>query len=197
MHGPGSAVYGPQGNGPGGYVNFVTKVPYFDGFHGDIISRWGSYLPGGQSCLNPEWVMDVGGPVNAQLAWRVSYLGREAEGYYRNTKDNTQDIFGALTWRPNEVLTVDWNVQFFTSRFNEVVGINRVTQELIDDWLYIAGPVKPINRWGDPLNSIGAFGLNANFALLDPTQSQRVHIYPWQTINSPSDSAAGKKSLLS
>ena len=193
VKGPGSAVYGPQGNGPGGYVNFVTKVPYFDGFHGDIISRWGSYLPGGQSYFNPEWVMDVGGPVNEQLAWRVSYLGREAEGYYRNTKDNTQDIFGALTWRPNEVLTVDWNVQFFTSRFNEVVGINRVTQELIDDWLYIAGPVKPINRWGDPLNSIGAFGLNANFALLDPTQAQRVHIYPWQTINSPSDSAAGKK----
>ncbi len=193
VKGPGSAVYGPQGQGPGGYVNFVTKAPYFDQFRGELISRWGTYVPGGQSYFSPEWVLDVGGPINDKVAYRVSYLGREAEGYYQNVKDNTQDLFAALTFRPTDKLTIDWNAQFYTSRFNEVIGINRVTQELIDDRIYISGPVLPNNRWGDPLNSIGAFGLNANFALLNTNLAQRVKVYPWQTINSPSDSASGKK----
>lgn len=186
VKGPGSAVFGPQGAAPGGYVNFVTKAPRFDGFQGELTTRWGTYVPGGQSYFTPEWVLDLGGPVNDRLAYRVSYLGREADGYYRNTKDNRQDIFAALTWLPTDRVTIDWNVQFYTARFNEVVGINRVTQELIDDWTYIAGPVLPNpNRpgWAAPYQ----------FALLDPAQASRVKIYPWQTLNAPSDSAAGKK----
>jgi len=193
VKGPGSAVYGPQGQGPAGYVNFVTKAPYFDSFHGDLTTRFGTYVPGGQSYFNPEWVADLGGPINDKVAYRVSYLGREADSYYRNVKDNTQDIFTALTWNATDKLTLDWNAQFYTSRFNEVIGINRVTQELIDDGIYIAGPVQPKNRFGDLLTSTGAFGPNANFALLDPAQAHRVHIYPYQTINAPFDSANGKK----
>lgn len=186
VKGPGSAVFGPQGLAAGGYVNFVTKAPRFDGFQGELISRWGTYVPGGQSYFTPEWVLDVGGPVNEKLAYRVSYLGREADGYYRNTTDNRQDLYAALTFLPTERLTIDWNVQFQTARFNEVVGINRVTQELIDDWVYVAGPVmaNPARpSWATP----------SQFALLDPAAAQRVKVYPWQTLNSPSDSAAGKR----
>lgn len=193
VKGPGSAVYGPQSQGPGGYVNFVTKVPYFDKFRGEVTTRWGTWVPDGHSYFSPEWILDFGGPVNDKLAYRVSYLGREADGYYQNVDDNTQDIFAALTYRANDKLTFDWNGQFYTSRFNEVIGINRVTQELIDDWVYIAGPVLPVNRWGDPLNSIGNFGLNANFALLNTNLASRAKVYPWQTINAPGDSAAAKR----
>jgi len=186
VKGPGSAVFGPQGLAAGGYVNFVTKAPRFDQFQGELISRWGTYVPGGQSYFTPEWVLDVGGPVNEKLAYRVSYLGREADGYYRNTTDNRQDLYAALTYLPTDRLTIDWNVQFQTARFNEVVGINRVTQELIDDWVYVAGPVmaNPARpSWSTP----------SQFALLDPSGAQRVKVYPWQTLNSPSDSAAGKR----
>ena len=186
VKGPGSAVYGPQGAAPGGYVNFVTKAPRFDAFQGEVTTRWGTYVPGGQSYFTPEWGLDVGGPISEKVAYRVSYLGREAEGYYRDTKDNRQDLFAALTWVPTEQWSIDWNAQFYTARFNEVVGINRVTQELIDDWQYIAGPVLPNpNRpsWAAPYQ----------YALLDPANAERVKVYPWQTLNSPSDSAAGKK----
>jgi iron complex outermembrane receptor protein len=191
VKGPGSAVYGPQGQGPGGYVNFVTKVPYFDAFHADVTTKFGTYVPGGQSFFNPEWTLDFGGPVNSKLAYRVSYLGREGDTYYRNTKDNTQDIFAALTYRPNDDWTFDWNAQFYTQRINEVVGINRVTQELIDDGIYNAGPVLPTTVFGDPLNSTGAFGSNSNFALLDVSKATKVHLYPYQTLNAPSDSSGG------
>ena len=33
VKGPGSAIYGPQSEGAGGYVNFTTKEPYFDHEH--------------------------------------------------------------------------------------------------------------------------------------------------------------------
>src|SRR5579871_6899322 len=35
VKGPGSAVYGPQGEGAGGYTDFVMKQPYFDAQHTD------------------------------------------------------------------------------------------------------------------------------------------------------------------
>lgn len=191
VKGPGSAVFGPQGQGPGGYVNFVTKVPYFDSFHGDLTTRLGTYVPGGQSFFNPEWTLDFGGPVNEKLAYRVSYLGREGDTYYRNTKDNTQDIYTALTWRPNETWTFDWNAQLLTQRINEVIGINRVTQELIDDRIYNAGPVLPNNKFGDPLTSTGAFGSNSSFGLLDVSKTYKTKIYPFNTINGVFDSSGG------
>jgi iron complex outermembrane receptor protein len=187
VKGPGSAVYGPQGQGPGGYVNFVTKAPYYDSFHGDVTFRSGAFVPGGQSYFSPEWVLDLGGPISDKVAYRVSYLGREAEGYHQNVKDNTQDFFAALSYNPNEKLSFDWNAQFYTSRFNEVIGINRVTQELIDDRIYLSGPVQPNNVFGGAITS-GPF-----FALLDPTLARRVKVYPYQTINAPFDIATAKK----
>ncbi|MFM8360939.1 MAG: TonB-dependent receptor plug domain-containing protein, partial [Verrucomicrobiota bacterium] len=187
VKGPGSAVYGPQGQGPGGYVNFVTKLPYFDKFHGEMTTRWGTWVPGGPSYFNPEWILDFGGPVNEKLAYRVSYLGREADGYYQHVVDNTQDFFAALTYRPNDKWNFDWTGQFYTSRFNEVIGINRVTQELIDDWIYNAGPVQANNAFGQPITQ-GPF-----FGLLDTNRTSKVKVYPYQTINAPFDSAAAKR----
>ena len=184
VKGPGSAVFGPQGQGPGGYVNFVTKAPNFDRLRGEVLTKWGTFVPGGQSFFSPEWTLDVGGPINEELAFRLSYLGREAEGYYQNVEDNTQDIFGALTWRPSDVFTLDWNAQFYTSRFNEVIGINRVTQELIDNRIYNAGPVRR-NAFGQPIEEGPYFGI------LETADIRKTKVYPFQTINAPFDSAAG------
>ncbi len=193
VKGPGSAVYGPQGQGPGGYVNFVTKQPYFDGYHGEVTTKWGTYVPGGQSYLSPEWTLDLGGPITKDLAFRVSYLGRESDSYYQNVKDRTTDIFGALTWRANDNLQFDWTGQYIRSRFNEITGINRVTQQLIDDHIYNAGPVQANNAFGDPVNTIGAFGPNSSFALLDPALAHKVKIYGYQALTSPGDVARGEK----
>ncbi len=187
VKGPGSAVYGPQGQGPGGYVNFVTKQPYFDSFHAETTTKWGTYVPGGLSYFSPEWNLDFGGPVSEKLAYRVSYLGRESDSYYQNVKDNTQDFFAALTYRPNENWNFDWTGQFITSRFNEVSGINRVTQDLIDHRNYIAGPVQDISTIGLPISAVPVFGiLNTNTAHV-------TRIYGNQTLNGPADDAQGQR----
>src|SRR5882757_7937682 len=89
VKGPGSAVYGPQGQGPGGYVNLVPKAPYFDRTHVDTSVTLG-YWTSGHSYSNPETTIDFGGPLSDKLAYRVSYLGRWGNGYYINSKDETQ-----------------------------------------------------------------------------------------------------------
>lgn len=194
VKGPGSAVYGPQGQGPGGYVNFVTKQPYFDNFHGDLSTRLGDYIPGGASYWSPEVTLDFGGPITKELAFRVSYLDREADSYYQNVKNRTHDIFAALTWRPNSSWQFDWTVQYIDARFNEITGINRVTQELLDHWIYNAGPVQAVNAFGGPINSYGPpYGPGATFLLLNTNLSYKVKIYGYQALTSPQDNAKGEK----
>jgi len=51
---------------PGGrwYVNFVTKAPYFDRWHGAFTFTLGNLVEGGSSYLRPEWQLDY---------WRTAY----------------------------------------------------------------------------------------------------------------------------
>ncbi len=140
IKGPGSVVYGPQGNGPGGYVNFVTKQPYWDRMHADIDFTMG-YLTSGHSYSNPSSTIDVGGPLSDKLAFRLSYLSAYGDGYYVNDKNATQDLYGAIEFKPSKPVDIQWWAQGYTSRFNEVTGVNRVTQQFIDHGVYIGGQV--------------------------------------------------------
>jgi len=85
VKGPGSAVYGPQNNGIGGYVNLVNKKPYFDGPHLDLGLTLG-YWTSGHSYANPEFKLDYSAPLNAKTAYRMSYLSRYGQGYAQNQK---------------------------------------------------------------------------------------------------------------
>src|SRR5580698_4592195 len=57
VKGPGSAVYGPQGEGAGGYTDFVMKQPYFDAQHTEISATLG-YWASGHSYSNPSLTID-------------------------------------------------------------------------------------------------------------------------------------------
>jgi iron complex outermembrane recepter protein len=140
VKGPGSAVFGPQNQAPGGYVNFDMKEPQFDGPHTDISATLG-YWASGHSYSNPEFTIDSSLPLTDQLAVRVSYLSRYGNGYYDNDPNQTQDIYAALTYRFSNKLTVKWWTQFYESRFNNVTGANRVTQQFIWNDTYIGGKV--------------------------------------------------------
>ena len=141
VKGPGTAVYGPPSHGLGRCVNLVTKLPFFDGEHTEVTTVFGDFVEGGGSYGRNQWQIDNSGPlVPAKLAYRVSYLGREADSYYRNVVDDVQDVFAALTYLPTTNLRLDLTSQLYESRFNEDAGFNRVTQDLIDNHRYIAGP---------------------------------------------------------
>jgi iron complex outermembrane receptor protein len=139
VKGPGSAVYGPQGNGPGGYVNFNTKQPYFDQVHSDISFTMAGWADG-HSYSNPSYTIDMGGPITKKLAYRVSYHASYGDNYYLNTKNDDQDIFLALTYLFSNSTKVELWAQYYNMRFNEIAGVNRPTQEFVWNGTYEGGP---------------------------------------------------------
>jgi hypothetical protein len=139
VKGPGSAVYGPQGEGAGGYIDFVMKQPYFDAQHTDVTATFG-YWASGHSYSNPSLTIDNGGPITDKLAYRVSYLSRYGDGYVINDHDRTQDVYLALTYLATSKLKIEGWTQFFEDRTDENSGANRVSQQFIWKGTYIGGP---------------------------------------------------------
>jgi len=142
VKGPGSAIYGPQTEGAGGYVDFVMKQPWFDHQHTNISLTFDGWASG-HSYSNPEATIDTGGPISDKLAYRISYLSRYGEGYYLNDHNQTQDVYAALTWLPTTKLKVEGWVQVYEDRTNEIAGVSRVTEDFIKHGNYIAGPASP------------------------------------------------------
>ncbi|MCJ2036376.1 TonB-dependent siderophore receptor [Methylobacterium sp. J-068] len=110
IKGPASVLYGQSG--PGGIVNFVSKVPRFTQ-HGEIFAQGGGFneVRGG---------FDVGGPIPAeagpladQFAYRVVGLGWKGDGPAVTTQVERFFINPSLTWRPSSdtSLTIIGNYQ--------------------------------------------------------------------------------------
>jgi hypothetical protein len=204
VKGPGSAVYGPSTSNMGGYVNYVTKQPYFDKLQGEISTTIGDYVPGGLSYRRDEWTVDVGGPlIKDKLAFRMSYKGREGLRFYENTHDDLQDVFAALAYIPYDDLKVDWTGQFYESRFNEVAGYNRPTQTLINSQQYITGGVQDAFDSTSNTSPPNGITMDRGFyasGVVTPKNgvdySANLHkIYPNQALVAPGDNAYGKRAI--
>ena len=203
VKGPGSAVYGPQGQGPGGYVNFVPKQPYFDHEHYDFTATWGDWVSG-HSYSNPEYTIDFGGPLSEKLAYRVSYLGRYGDGFYLASKDETQDVYTALTYRLSSKTTLEWWAQGFATRTNEISGTNRVTQDFIWTGHYIAGPSIPVTSgpnayygydiFTTPTPAAGSFPSTADgsYSVVNPASAHTVTLPAQNALVGPQDTARSK-----
>ncbi|MDB6087262.1 MAG: TonB-dependent receptor [Gammaproteobacteria bacterium] len=155
VKGPADVVYGPTGS-VGGYVNLVTKRPYFDGQHTTTTLTYGSYA-------TRKAQLDVSGPVSDKLAYRVSYEGNFSGSYYRYGYDHSSDVYAALRYLPNSQLTIDFNAEFYTAHYTENTGINRPTQLLIDQGLYYQGTgVSPFTGSGqDPRGFLSVVDVTA------------------------------------
>ncbi len=168
IKGPADVVYGPTGN-VGGYVNLVTKRPYFDGMHTTATATWGDYA-------SRRAQLDVSGPITDTLAYRVSYEGVFSGSYYRFGYDHSNDIYAALRWKPSSQVTVDFNTEFYLAHYTENTGINRPTQQLIDSGLYYQGTgISPFTGPGqDPRNFLsvidvtGVVPINRSWQLVAP-----------------------------
>ena len=131
VKGPATAVQGASMY-VGGYIDLQSKRPYFDVTKGTVSVTLGSYD-------TKRWTLDVGGPISKQLAYRFSYSGEDSTGYYIDGFKKTHAVYGALEFRPNERYDLFVNGQFFLANYTENWGINRVTQDLIDNGNYVTG----------------------------------------------------------
>ena len=131
VKGPAGVVYGPS-QYVGGYVDLITKRPFFDGFHGEVTAEVGMYD-------QYRWGLDFGGPISKTLAYRVSYAGEESGSYYYDGYKHTQAGYAALEWTPNDKYDLFVDGEFFRADYTENFGINRPTQALIDHGQYQTG----------------------------------------------------------
>ena len=173
VKGPASVVYGPTGN-VGGYVNLVTKRPFFDETHATATFTYGEFD-------TKKAQLDISAPVNDQLAYRVSYEGEYSGSYYRYGYTHSQDIYAAIRYLPSSNLTIDFNTEYYSARYTENTGINRPTQQLIDSGLYYQGTgVSPFTGPGqDPRNFLsvidvtGLVPINREDQLVAPTDGDQ------------------------
>jgi hypothetical protein len=177
VRGPGSAVFG-AGYFTGGYVNYVSKEPQFSGPATTLTTRIGSWVPGERSFLNGSVQLDATAPISPQLAWRVSLEAKGGDTFFKknDVRDDRLDFFAALAWRPQAGTKVDLNVQYLWQASPEILGVNRVNQDLIDHGIYytgasadlgVPGPIPATTAvklpWDATLFSRGDFS-NANVA---------------------------------
>jgi hypothetical protein len=129
--GPATAVQGASAY-VGGFVDMISKQPFFDGTKGSLSYTVGSYDTN-------RWTLDVGGPISPTLAYRFSYAGEDSDGYYLDWIKQTTSLYGAITWRPTKNYEVFVMSKAFWADYRENFGINRPTQQLISNGLYVPG----------------------------------------------------------
>src|SRR5580658_4362117 len=129
--GPATAVQGASAY-VGGFVDMISKQPFFDETRGSVSYTVGSYDTN-------RWTLDIGGPINPNLAYRFSYSGEDSDGFWDNWIKETTSFYGALTWRPTKNYEIFTMSKAFWADYRENFGINRPTQALISDGLYVPG----------------------------------------------------------
>ena len=133
-----------------GYVNYITKQPFYDKRHTEITTTFGRLGTSSSTTYSQYNVQydDSGPAIKDVLAYRLSIQDSRGNTYWANAQANFVDIYGALNWKPTKKLSIDANFTYTHSDGAYPYGINRVTQALIDNWTYIAGPTSPILKVG-------------------------------------------------
>lgn len=168
----------------GGYINYTTKKPYFDRVRGSIKETFGAISSDGRSWDDHRISVDIGGPIRDTLAYRVSFTGQRASGWHEFSGTDNAALYFALSWRPDDRLKVDFNTEIYYVEWVPVTGMNRPTQELVDNNIYLAGQPFPI-LIPTPLGAIlGGY-------VLPETAATRVEIEPWRQLADPDDQDRG------
>ena len=129
--GPATAVQGASAY-VGGYVDVITKQPFFDATRGYVSATTGSFD-------TDRWTLDVGGPIDSTLAYRISYSGEDSDGFWEDFIHQTTSFYGAIAYRPSDTYELLMTVNFFDADYRENFGIDRPTEALIKDGLYQSG----------------------------------------------------------
>ena len=147
--GPAPIVFAPSAR-TAGYVNYITKKPNFEHTQGTLNVILGRWYGDGEGTEPQERVqLDLGGPIKrGELAYRLSYEGEDKHSFYSNVRDRYHDLYGSLGWLPNPTTAVDLNFEY--GHFDWIVNNfqNRVTNDLIRNGTYLAGPATPIVQVG-------------------------------------------------
>ena len=193
--GPTGVIFAPT-SGSGGYINYLTKKPNFNKAETTISGSVGSIYAGQGAEPNFSVSIDHSAPISKELAFRVSATAQRTDDYYDNVKNNFNAFYGALAWRPDDSLRVDWNISYDDySDFNVTHGWNRATQQSVDQGLYYKGRATPIiqngsNFWSPVFESGAAHSKVIGWQTRQKNyKNQYIAVGPVQTSPLPSSTA--------
>lgn len=193
--GPTGVIFAPT-SGSGGYINYLTKKPNFNKAETTISGSVGSIYAGKGAEPNFSVSIDHTAPISKELAFRVSATAQRTDDYYDNVKNNFNAFYGALAWRPDDGLRVDWNISYDDySDFNVTHGWNRATQQSVDQGLYYKGRATPIiqngsNFWSPVFESGAAHSKVIGWQTRQKNdKNQYIAVGPVQTSPLPSSTA--------
>ena len=153
VRGPASPITGPSKIG--GFLNFSPKSgradsgQYLEEIEGSISYTGGTW---DKNILTAE----VGGPGSIAGKDFGFWLYAEVEdsgSFYQNSSTDNTLIQGSFDMDVNDKVRIQFGGMYHQFDGNQVAGWNRVTQELIDDGIYITGSPISVDTNGDGFNS--------------------------------------------
>jgi len=151
--GPAPILFGTSAR-TAGYINYVTKKPFFDQLRGTASWSGGRWYGDGTGFLPHNTVqVDIGAPIIPnRLAWRLSYEGADRNFYYTDRETKYNQLYGTLGYiSERTAIDLNFEVGDFTWHTNNFQ--NRVTNDLIRDRVYLGGPATPIIQVGSAFYS--------------------------------------------
>ncbi len=117
----------------GGFVNLRSKTAPVDEASGNLTlkaGRWDQY----------SGTLDYSTPIEqGKTAFRISAQWLDHGSFYDFAATQSENIFVTFRYQPDAVTTWDISAEFYDAEYPDIAGINRPTQALIDDGVYITG----------------------------------------------------------
>ena len=169
VRGPASPIMGPSKIG--GYLNFEPKSARADGGQ-YLAENTGEFSYTAGSWDKSVLTAEVGGPGRIGGRDFGFYLYGELEdsgSYYDNTSTDQTLIQASFDMDLTDRLRLQWGGMYHDYEGNQVAGWNRLTQELIDDGIYVTGSPLPLDTDGDGAISHQEYDVNGDgFTDLNP-----------------------------
>lgn len=169
VRGPASPIMGPSKIG--GFLNFEPKSARADGGQ-YLAENTGEFSYTAGSWDKSVLTAEVGGPGRIGGRDFGFYLYGELEdsgSYYDNTSTDQTLIQASFDMDLTDRLRLQWGGMYHDYEGNQVAGWNRLTQELIDDGIYVTGSPLPLDTDGDGAISHQEYDVNGDgFTDLNP-----------------------------
>ncbi|MGO3423678.1 MAG: TonB-dependent receptor [Pseudoalteromonas distincta] len=160
----------------GGFVNLHSKKASTDDSKGKATvsaGRWDQY----------SVLVDYSAPiVKDKVGFRVSAEHIDNGSYYDFSGTKSDSLFAALKVLPDDKSSWDINFELYQVEFTDNAGINRPTQALIDDGLYITGQGVQANgstvpAAGSIVSPTGQVKIDRSTVLTDPDNQNEATTY--------------------
>ena len=196
VRGPASPIYGPSKIG--GYLNFnplssrAETGDYLTDTVGSVSYETGSWD-------RNVFTAEVGGPINDRMGYYLYGEVEDSESFYDNT-ETKQNIFQAsFDVDLSDQLVMKFGGMYHDYDGNQVAGWNRLTQELIDDGIYITGTASPLDTDGDGKISHQEYGATSgalsNF-VFRPEFADATSLIPEMALNNPGTTKLDESNVL-